>query len=119
MPCVGYADYTVCFVVTQFRDIFLLKSAIQCDPVMYRTVLDVYARDQIPRNNKWSIGFIMYIDNIGLPGKHWLAIYFGYTEHWKTIRQLCKYPRILQFEVKFTLRIDIPMYVDTIVCIIY
>jgi len=49
---------------------------INCDPVKKKSVLGVYARDQIPQTiNQRPVGFIFNTDRSDESGKHWLAVY--------------------------------------------
>lgn len=53
-----------------------LQCAIDCDVEMKKTLIGVYAADNIPKkHHPMPYGFIVNTDPHQLPGKHWIACY--------------------------------------------
>ena len=53
-----------------------LRCATDCDPVMRKKVLGVYARDEVPKEIRtFPTGYIVNTDKSDGLGKHWVAFY--------------------------------------------
>lgn len=55
-----------------------LLCTLKCDDTLRKDVQGVYAVDALPigQLEKYPCGFIVNTDPSGMPGKHWVAIYF-------------------------------------------
>ena len=53
-----------------------LQCCIDCDPMLQKTILGVFAADQLPNDLVFPCGFIANTDNHFMEGRHWCTFYF-------------------------------------------
>jgi hypothetical protein len=68
-----------------------LQCCIDCDPLLAKHVIGVFAADRLPRSlTRYPCGFIANTDNYSQPGTHWCVFYFtapGVVEFFDTYGQ--------------------------------
>ena len=53
-----------------------IQCCIDCNPLLKKSILGVYAADQLPVNLKFPCGFIANTDKHSKEGVHWCSFYF-------------------------------------------